>query len=261
MARTLVVFRREWLELRQNKTYLQTLFFFPVLLVVLPSGVVAYFIATLRDFAAQAENPYVPTAGTFSGTDNPALLAGVIVLIFSFFLPVPAVLPMLFATNSVISEKEKRSLEPLLVTPIKTGELVSGKALAAIVPTCLATWFCFSLLVGLLFVISPPNALSKVDFPLWCALIFGWTPIIAAWTALAGIAISSRARDARAATQIGSLMVLPFIGLVAGVVLGVLVMNWLIFFGGLVAGILLVFVTYLITLKIFERENILTRWK
>jgi ABC-2 type transport system permease protein len=261
MARSLVIFRREWQELLKNKTYLQTLFFFPVLLVVLPGGIIAFFISFLRDFAAKAENPYVPTAGTFSGTDNPALLAGVIVLIFSFFLPVPAVLPMTVAAYSVVNEKEKRSLEPLLVTPIKTPELIWGKTLSAVVPTCLATWFCFSLLVVLLLFITPGTALSKVDFPLWCALIFGWTPIIAAWTALAGIAISSRARDARAATQIGSLMVLPFIGLVAGVVLGVLVMNWLIFFGGLVAGILLVFITYLITLKIFERENILTRWK
>jgi ABC-2 type transport system permease protein len=262
MNRSFVIFRREWKELLKNKTFLQTLAVFPVLMVGLPAGLIAFSVATLANFAAQNANPdAVVTAGTLDPTNNATLLAGLIAICFALFLPVPAVLPMTVASYSIVNEKEKRSLEPLLVTPVKTAELIWGKTLSAIFPTCLAVWFCFSLLVVVLLAITPPAALAKVDFALWFAIIATWTPIIAAWTALVGISISSRAKDARAATQIGSLMVIPFIGLVIGVVLGVLIISWLLFFIGLVGGLALVFVTYVIAQKIFQRENILTRWK
>lgn len=262
MVRSLVIFRREWKELLKNKTFLQTLAVFPLLMVVLPAGLIAFSIATLANFAAQNANPIVvETSGPVSGADNPTVIAGLIAIAFSLFLPVPAVLPMTVASYSIVNEKEKRSLEPLLVTPIKTFELIWGKTLSAVFPTCLAVWFCFSLLVVVLLAITPAAALAKIDFPLWFALIGLWTPLIAAWTALVGISISSRAKDARAATQLGSLMVLPFIALVIGVVLGVVIMNWIIFFVGIAGGLALVLLTYFIAQKIFERENILTRWK
>ena len=50
-------------------------------------------------------------------------------LIVSFFLMMPLIIPMSIAAQSIVGEKQYKSLEPLLATPIKTGELLFAKAL------------------------------------------------------------------------------------------------------------------------------------
>ena len=50
----------------------------------------------------------------------------------------PAYIPLSIATFSIIGEKLARSLEPVLAAPIRTSELLAGKAVAALVPGVLA---------------------------------------------------------------------------------------------------------------------------
>ena len=54
----------------------------------------------------------------------------------AFFLLMPAYIPLSIATFSIIGEKQARTLEPVLATPIRTVELLTGKAIAALVPAC-----------------------------------------------------------------------------------------------------------------------------
>ncbi len=54
-----------------------------------------------------------------------------------FFLLMPAYIPLSIATFSIIGEKQARTLERVLATPIRTGELLAGKAIAALV---LGSW-------------------------------------------------------------------------------------------------------------------------
>ena len=46
----------------------------------------------------------------------------------------PAYIPLSIATFIIIGEKQARSLEPVLAAPIRTVELLAGKAIAALVP-------------------------------------------------------------------------------------------------------------------------------
>jgi len=173
----------------------------------------------------------------------------------------PAVLPMTIASSSLVNEKEKRSLEPLLATPVKTRELLWGKSLSAIVPATILTWLSFGLLVLVLGLVLNRNVITKLDLPLWFAIIGLWTPALATWTTLIGIAISSRAKDARAATQAGSFMVIPILALIVGMGTGLVVFNWAVFGIGLVVWLMAVAVAYYIANQLFDRETILTRWK
>jgi ABC-type transport system involved in multi-copper enzyme maturation permease subunit len=58
--------------------------------------------------------------------------------VFQYFLVMLVLAPitsaMSVAASSVISEKQARTLEPLLVTPITTLELLGGKLLGALLP-------------------------------------------------------------------------------------------------------------------------------
>ncbi|MEI7556964.1 ABC transporter permease subunit [Candidatus Chlorohelix sp.] len=262
MHRTLVIFRREWKEMRKNRTLLQTLAILPLILVLLPMGLVVFFNAVVLDFAEKNRAPEtVSSLGLLSGDDNVRLLAGLVTICFTFFLPLPAVLPMTIAANSVVNEKEKRSLEPLLATPVTTNEILWGKSLSAIVPGVVVTWGSFILLVVVLSLVLKPNVFAKLDLLLWFAIIGFWSPALATWATLVGVAISSRAKDARAASQAGSLLVIPLIIFVFGVTLGFITVNWLIFVVGLLVWVAAAAITFWIAGKLFDRETILTRWK
>ncbi len=260
----LLILRRELKELRRNRTFFQTMALFPVIMVLLPMGTVLFFNVIITDFAV-AHSPSTvgncEQVGGLAACDKPGIVAGLMSICFSFFLPVPTVLPMTIAAYSVVGEKERKSLEPLLATPVRTSELLLGKSLSAIVPATSLCWFSFVALVLLLRLFLPDAIISRIDIPLWLVTIALWTPLLAFVTTMVGVAISAQARDARAAQQYGSLMALPVVGMVIGISLGFFNMNWLLMGSGFLLLLTLCLLTYLIALRMFQRETILTRWK
>ncbi len=252
------------MEIRRNKTFFQTMALFPVLMVLLPVGTVLFFNVVITDFAVQHSPTQVGNCtqlGGLAACDKPGIVAGLMAIAFSFFLPVPVVLPMTIAAYSVVGEKERKSLEPLLATPVRTNELLLGKSLAAIVPTTLLCWFSFVVLVALLNLFLSDAVFSRIDIPLWLLTIGLWTPLLAFVTTMVGVTISARSRDARAAQQSGSLMALPVVAIVIGIALGFFNMTWLLMGLGLAALLVIAFFAYRAALGLFDRETILTRWK
>ena len=65
------------------------------------------------------------------------------------FLLMPATVPLAIASYSIVGEKQTRSLEAVLATPIRTTELLAGKAVAALVPGILAAWAAYAVMVAL----------------------------------------------------------------------------------------------------------------
>jgi ABC-2 type transport system permease protein len=130
---------REWAEISRNRLLMATILVPPMILTVAPiavSGVVGER-ALPADFAAQilAQRP---AWAAFTQSE----LAGAFTVqqFLAFFLLMPAYIPLSIATFSIIGEKQARSLEPVLAAPIRTSELLAGKAIAALVPGVLAGW-------------------------------------------------------------------------------------------------------------------------
>ena len=178
------------------------------------------------------------------------------------FMFVPVIIPITFASYSIVGEKSTRTLEPLLATPITTFELLAGKIVAAAIPAVLATWISFCLYVlGAFLLKVDPEALKKLFDPLWLSSIFLVGPLLAITGVSIAVMISSRVTDPRVAEQISSVFVLPVIGLFIGQSTGLIFVNeqfilWMAV-GLFVLDIgLLAFAT-----QLFQRETILTRWK
>src|SRR5487761_1319438 len=66
---------------------------------------------------------------------------------FLVLLVVPAVIPATIAAYSVVGEREQGTLEPLLTTPVRRGEILIGKALVAVVPSVGIAYILFALVV------------------------------------------------------------------------------------------------------------------
>src|SRR6478672_1495914 len=165
MNRTWLILRRELNELRRNRTFFQTMAVFPVLMVLLPTATILFFNVVITDFSV-ANSPSLvgdcEQLGGLKACDKAGIVASLMSICFSFFLPVPAVLPMTIAAYSVVREKERRSLEPLLATPIRTPELLLGKSLSAIIPATFLCWFSFGVLVLLLWALLPTLVLFRI---------------------------------------------------------------------------------------------------
>jgi ABC-2 type transport system permease protein len=178
----------------------------------------------------------------------------------TYFLIIPAMVPMAIATQSVIGEKQARSLEPQLATPMEVSELLAGKAIAAAMPAVLATWLVFLTYGFVNGAIAEPTLTALIFSGVWRFAMITLVPLICLLSVLLGIIVSARVTDARAAQQIGGFVVLPIIAIAVAQ-----------FFGGqasftfdqVIMGDLIVAVLIGAALVvgnwIFDREAILTR--
>jgi ABC-2 type transport system permease protein len=202
---------------------------------------------------------------TFTKT-KPAVIDQVLPMMFNMilmiFIIVPATLPTIIATYSIVGEKNNRSLEPLLATPTTDGELLAGKIFSSFLPSMGSTFLAFSLGVILLDIVLIP----KVGYPLlpnltWILSMLLLAPTACLMSVLACVLVSSKVSDVRAAQQLGGFIVMPVVVLMLGVVSGFIFLSpvMIFIFSGLYGGIDLGL--FYFARAIFNREKILTQWK
>jgi ABC-2 type transport system permease protein len=182
-------------------------------------------------------------------------------MVLMIFIIVPATLPTIIATYSIVGEKNNRSLEPLLATPTTDGELLAGKIFSSFIPSMGSTLLAFTLGVVLLDVILIP----KVAYPLlpnltWILSILLLAPTACLMSILACVLVSSKVSDVRAAQQLGGFIVMPVVVLMLGVVSGFIFLSpvMVFIFSGVYGGIDLGL--FYLARAIFNRETILTKW-
>ena len=168
---------------------------------------------------------------------------------------------MSLAAYSVIGEKQARTLEPLLATPITTFELLAGKVLGSLLPALVLTVVSFGTYIVLVALLARERVFTVLLTPRSLAVVFVLGPLAALAALQLAVCVSSRVNDARSAQQIGALIILPISGLLIAQLTGsvLLTVPVILFIGlvlaGLNAGLML------IGIALFDRESILTRWK
>jgi ABC-2 type transport system permease protein len=206
----------------------------------------------------------MPMAIRYGGGDGgiPApMLPQVLDALTFFFVIGTAILPTAIATYSLVGEKIERSLEPLLAAPVTDGEILLGKSIAAFVPPIATIWaggvvfmaLCDEFTRSRLGYLYFPNATAMV-------ILGVLAPMAAISCVELSVLISARVSDVRAAQQIGTLIVLPFVAVYVLTVIGVLTLDGITL--GIIAGALAVIDAglFIASRATFRREEILTRW-
>ncbi len=264
MDKVKTIIAKEWAEVFKNRMVFFIVAFLPLFLTALPLIMLAILESAgddLSDFNTGADSLEL-FSDLCLGLTEPECLQVYTLSLFTFmFMILPVAIPVTIAAYSIVGEKTTHSLEPLLATPITTGELLVGKALAAMIPAIAATWLSYLLyLVGLYFLVSDA-VFDMLTEPMWLIAIFIVGPLLALLAVCFALMISSRVSDPRVAEQLAALIVLPLIFLVVGQSVGLILINrQLILFIGLVVAVLDV-ILVIINVQLFERETILTRWK
>jgi ABC-2 type transport system permease protein len=185
--------------------------------------------------------------------------------VFQQFLPLlvlaPVAASMSVAAYTVIGEKQARTLEPLLATPITTFELLSAKVLGALIPAVALTFASFTVYGLGIALFGQAGAARVLLAPRSLGMVFLLGPLAALAALQLAVCVSSRVNDARSAQQIGALIILPLAGLLVGQLTGTVALT-----GSLIAGFALVLVALNAVLMhvgiaLFDRESILTRWR
>jgi len=264
MQKIWILVRKEWTEVFRNRFVFFTTAFLPLLFTALPL-IILYAAGSSGDWSDAVAVSDMPPQFV-SQCDNLDVAACMQYFIISqfmlLFMFVPVIIPITFASYSIVGEKAARTLEPLLATPITTFELLTGKILAATIPAVLATWISFGLYVlGAFLLKVDPGALKKLFDPLWLSAIVAVGPLLALTGVSIAVMISSRVTDPRVAEQISTVFVLPVIGLFVGQATGLIFVNeqfilWMAVGLFILDAVLLTFAT-----QLFQRETILTRWK
>jgi ABC-2 type transport system permease protein len=262
MNKIKVIIKKEWAEVFKKRLVLFTVIFLPLLFASLP----LIMLYATKDAGMDELTSDMPAQFTqFCAEDLNSGECFQIYFVSQFmllFMMVPLIIPINIAAYSIVGEKTNRSLEPLLATPITTRELLVGKNLAAVIPAVLATFVGFIIyIVGSLIIVRNPSIISALLDPMWLIAVIIVGPLLAILSVNFSIMISSRVNDPRVAEQVSAVVILPLLLLFVGQITGVLFLNQLLILG--IAAILVIvdIIMIYLSIRLFQRETILTRWK
>lgn len=181
--------------------------------------------------------------------------------ILVLYMLAPLFIPLTIASYSIIGEKQLRTLEPLLATPIKTWELLTAKSVAATVPGMLVGWVSYAAFLILAALIASPTVLWHALGAVWLVSFGVLSPLFALLAVAMAVIASSRTNDPRAAQQLGAVIILPISALLSAQVFGFVRLDvshaLLLAVGATIADVALLW----LAVRLFDRETILTRWR
>jgi ABC-2 type transport system permease protein len=262
MNKIKTIIRKEWAEVFKKRMVLFSVIFLPLFLSVLPL-IILYSMGGSGVNSANAELP-----AQFQQLCKSNMTAGqcmqyyIVSEFLIMFMMIPLFIPVNIAAYSIVGEKTTHSLEPLLATPITTGELLAGKNLASVIPAIIATWVGFAIFaIGSLLITGGGALASALLDPMWLIAIFLAGPLMAVLSVNFSIMVSSRVNDPRVAEQLSAVIILPLLAVFFGQISGLFILNSaLILILCVVLALVDVLMIYL-AVRLFQRETILTRWK
>ena len=171
---------------------------FPVLILTL-------IFPVLMNFTASQAVHFVSRYGAPLIGDR---LIPFLLMVVGFF---PISISLVIALESFVGEKERRSIEPLLSSPLNDWQLYLGKLLAAMVPPLLASYLGISVyLVGMYWQVG-----WKPD-PVLLVQILLLTAVQAILMVSGAVIVSSQTTSVRAANLLASFIIIPMAFLIQG---------------------------------------------
>ncbi len=228
-----------------NKRALLVLFIVPLVMIVLLPSIFILSMAMPTSDSGDLEQmlallPASVRTGSLSQMVVQLLLNNILPL---FFLIIPVMVASVTAGSSFVGEKEKRTLETLLYSPLNLRQIFTAKVLASFILSMAVALVSFVLM---LFVVEIETRIALGFFILpginWLILLLFISPAIAMIAITLIVRGSAKAQTADEAQQKAVLLILPVVLLAAGQFSGVMLIGPLALLG---LGVVLVAVAIL----------------
>jgi len=268
--KVMLVFRKDWREVARNWQVILPIVvvplmistILPILVVAIP-GLAAMPGTTLAGLEAMIKNLPSHVIDEITGMTDQQVLLYIMSLYFfaPFFLIIPLMASSVIASDSFAGEKERKTIEALLATPISDSELFLGKMLVSFIPSMAITLVSFLLYSVVVDLFSFTILSGRLLLPnlVWIMLIFGLAPTVALASIGLTVMISAKVKGFREAQQISVVLLVPILVLVFGQAFGAIIL------GPTVAAALIgVFafidlLVFRVGVKLFGREKILSK--
>ena len=268
--KALLVFRKDWREIRRNWQVILPIVLLPLMIsVFLPIALTAIPSlapqqeTTLQGFEELVINLPGNIQEQLAGMTVSQVMVYVMAVYFfaPFFLIIPLMASSVIASDSFAGEKERKTIEALLATPISDGELFFGKMLVSFVPSMIVTVVSFVVYTIVFDVMSYDlfNGVLLLPTVDWVLMIFGLAPTIALATIGLTVMISGKVKGFREAQQISVVLLIPLLALVFGQATGVIIFGPPIILALIGVFSLVDLIVFRLGLKLFKREEILAK--
>ena len=260
--------RKELRDLRSNRQVWAGYLILPVITLGLPILLLALIPLMIRPESASDPGmrmllESVEADPSLRGSDLSERLARLLLRDYGImYLLMPMILAAGSSALSIVREKEQRTLEPILATPIQDVQLLWAKLFAVMGAPLLVTWATG--LVGLL--VSAVASYFLIDVAigptagnLVALILLG--PVLAAAAGLAGIGVSMRLTDSQAANQFVGLVIVPAALVLAALFGRPAMVSPLAGLAGMVIGVGICALLFRRALRRLRREELLTRWR
>ena len=243
------VARKDLQEVRQNRAAWMPIVIVPLIFVIiLPLAMI--LIPTSMDISPEAlasdsdldffiGNMPASMLREIEGMDEMQSIQVLMIgyLFAPFFLIFPLMFSTVIAAESFAGERERKTLEALLYTPITNRQLFLGKVLAAYIPSVAITWLSF-LVYTVVVNTAGYGIFHRLWFPLptWYPLIFWISPALGLLGISATVLISTRVQTFMGAYQLSSSLVVLVLAFIFGQISGVVYLSVPV---GLVTGLVL----------------------
>jgi ABC-2 type transport system permease protein len=142
------------------------------------------------------------------------------------FLIVPTMVTSLVAASSFVGEKEKKTLETLLFSPVREADLFTAKALSAFIPSMAISVGGF-LLFALEFTLLGIPLFGRVVLPAphWLPVVLWLSPALTLLVTFLNVLVSVKVKGFQEAQQVSVIVILPLIFLIYGQIGGIVFMG------------------------------------
>ena len=180
----------------------------------------------------------------------------------ALFLLMPVALSSTSAAFSIVGEKQQRTLEPILATPITDRQFLLGKLLAAAVPTVAMTWATALVAMALVDITTHGRyAAALLPDRFWALGIVVLAPLLATAVVLVTMRFSAKATDPQATVQATALAIIPGFLILIGLFGKVLTTSFSALWIACLVMAAIDLALFRSDVRTFRREEILTRWK
>jgi uncharacterized membrane protein SpoIIM required for sporulation/ABC-type transport system involved in multi-copper enzyme maturation permease subunit len=173
--------------------------------IILPIIILTVFFPWLMNFTARQAVQFVESYGAPIVAER---LIPFLLMIVGFF---PVSISLVIALESFVGEKERRSIEPLLTSPLSDGQLYLGKLLAAVLPPLLASFLGITI-----YYFGVSRQIDWHPDRILIVQILLLNTVQALVMVSGAVVISSQTTSVRAANLLASFIIIPMAILIQG---------------------------------------------
>ncbi|NHV06000.1 MAG: ABC transporter permease [Thaumarchaeota archaeon] len=269
--KVILIFKKDWREIRRNWQILLPIFVIPFMIsVLLPMFILSTpsIISMPASSLAGIENlmknlpKNIQTEIKEMNIQQALIYIMLQYFIAPFFLVIPIMVSDVIASDSFAGEKERKTIEALLATPISDDELFMGKVLVAFIPAVIATTVSFLLYSVVVDLYSLRLLNGKLILPnlTWLLLVFCLSPTVALTSIGLTVTISTKVKGFREAQQISAGITIPILFmLIFGQVMGIVILGPQMIVFLTISFLVANFFLFGIGISLFGREEILSK--